>query len=130
MGGKKKIDVNAPAAVGGLANPFEALSSTGLPEGSDNGPARAPEAQPPPKSGRVVLRRETSARAGKEVLVVEDFAPDWKDADLDALAVELKKACGCGGTRKDRRIEIQGNPVARVRTLLEQRGFRVAGITS
>jgi translation initiation factor 1 (eIF-1/SUI1) len=37
--------------------------------------------------------------------------------------------CGCGGTTRERAIEIQGDQPGRIRELLEQEGFRVAGVT-
>jgi translation initiation factor 1 len=102
-------------------NPFEKLSSAGLPAGPE-----LPVKQP--KLGRVVLRREKAHRGGKTVIVVYDFAPQITQAKIDALASQLKKVCGCGGTVKGREIEIQGDQPAKIRALLEAEGFRVAGV--
>jgi translation initiation factor 1 (eIF-1/SUI1) len=41
---------------------------------------------------------------------------------------KLRKVCGCGGTTRERMIEFQGNHAAKIRELLEQEGFRVAGV--
>jgi translation initiation factor 1 len=103
-------------------NPFEKLSSAGLPEG--------PPATPPArlKLGRVVLQRERAHRGGKTVIVVHDFAPQITLARIEALASQLKKACGCGGTVKGREIEIQGDQPGKIRALLEAEGFQVAGV--
>lgn len=102
-------------------NPFGALSSTDLPAG----PATPLK---PVKLGRVVLRKEKAHRGGKTVIVVHDFAPQITGAQIETFAVKLKKACGCGGTVKDRTIEIQGDQPGKIRTLLEAEGFQVAGV--
>ena len=60
---------------------------------------------------------------------IHDFAPNISYAYIEALAGRLKAACGCGGTSKDRTIEIQGDQPGRIRTFLEQEGFRVAGVS-
>ena len=109
---------------GGLHNPFESLSGEGLPPGP---PARS-ESAPTRKLGRVVLRREKAHRGGKTVIVVHDFASHIPVSQLEDLASQLKKACGCGGTVKDRTIEIQGDQPGKIRALLEAEGFQVAGV--
>jgi len=112
-----------------LSNPFASLHIDGLPPG--------PELPSPVKTatrklgmGRVVLRRETAHRGGKTVIVVHDFAPSIPMSVIEELARKLRNACGCGGTTRQRAIELQGNQVARIRSLLEEEGFKVAGITS
>lgn len=80
------------------------------------------------KLGRVVLRRETAHRGGKTVVVIDQFAPNISLKQIEALAKKLRNACGCGGTTKERSIEMQGNHVEKIRHLLEQEGFRVAGV--
>ncbi|MDB6057500.1 MAG: translation initiation factor Sui1 [Verrucomicrobiales bacterium] len=80
------------------------------------------------KLGRVVLRRETAHRGGKVVVVIDQFAPNISAKQIQALAKKLRSACGCGGTTKERSIELQGNHVEKIRQLLEQEGFRVAGV--
>jgi len=80
------------------------------------------------KLGRVVLRRETAHRGGKTVVVIDQFASNISLKQIEALAKKLRNACGCGGTTKERSIEMQGNHVEKIRQLLEQEGFRVAGV--
>ena len=109
-------------------NPFAALSGDGLPEGvPPPEPVAAPEK--PAKKGRVVLRRETAHRGGKTVVVVYDFSAEIGPDEIEALARRLRKVCGCGGTVRDREIEIQGDQPARIRAVLEDEGFRVAGVS-
>ena len=104
-----------------INNPFSMLSDAGLPAGKVDAPQ-------PVKLGRVILRKEKAHRGGKTVIVIHDFAPQITGAQIEALAGQLKKACGCGGTVKDRIIEIQGNQPGRIRALLEAEGFQVAGV--
>jgi translation initiation factor 1 len=82
----------------------------------------------PSKMGRVVLRRETAHRGGKSVIVIHDFAPNIGLRYIESLASRLKSACACGGTLKERVIEIQGDQPARIRAMLEEEGFQVAGV--
>lgn len=56
--------------------------------------------------GAIRVSRETKGRKGKGVTVISGL-PLHGDA-LEQLASELKKRCGCGGTVKEGRIEIQG----------------------
>jgi translation initiation factor 1 len=111
-----------------LNNPFAGLRVDGLPPGPE-APLPAKPASRKPGLGRVVLRRETAHRGGKMVIVVHDFAPSIPMRLIEELARKLRNACGCGGTTRERAIELQGNQVARIRSLLEEEGFRVAGIT-
>ena len=47
------------------------------------------------------------------------------DAELNKLAAELKKKCGCGGAVKDGIIEIQGDKRDLIKSLLEAKGMKV-----
>ena len=111
-----------------LNNPFAGLQMDGLPRGEE---ASSPNPSPPrkPGLGRVVLRRETAHRGGKMVIVVHDFAPSIPMRVIEELARKLRNACGCGGTTRQRRIELQGNQASRIRSLLEEEGFKVAGVS-
>ena len=123
---KKRIPVSGPQL--GLNTAFAALQIEGLPEESAI-------AMPPgvagqsggPKPGRVVLRRETAHRGGKTVLVVDGFGSQHSDLAIDELAKRLRARCGCGGTVRGRVLELQGDFPSKVRKLLEQEGFTVAG---
>ena len=127
MAKKQKLDLSPTGA--GLANPFAALSTDGLPAGCENPPEKASGIAKPSKFGRVVLRREKAHRGGKTVIVIHDFAPHIGYAYIETLAGRLKSACACGGTARERVIEIQGDQPARIRAFLEQEGFQVAGVT-
>ena len=112
-----------------LNNPFAGLQTDGLPAGEDTPmPSRSAAARKP-AMGRVVLRREKAHRGGKTVIVVHDFAPSIPMSAIEELARKLRHACGCGGTIRERSIELQGDQPARIRALLEEEGFKVAGVT-
>lgn len=128
-----------------LQNPFENLSSDLAKNDSSDAEAKSPahesseqltvsENEKPRKSlkpikfGRVVLRRETAHRGGKAVIAIDQFEPEISDEKIDALARQLRAECGCGGTVKNRVIEIQGDQAAKICALLEAKGFRVAGV--
>ena len=110
-------------------NPFADLRIDDLPMGEETA-AAASAALTPAKvvRGRVVLRKETAHRGGKTVIVIHDFAAFVSTESIEDLGRKLRHACGCGGTTRQRTIEIQGNHVAKIRALLEEEGFRVAGI--
>jgi translation initiation factor 1 len=131
MAKKPKLDLT-PSGVG-LSNAFAGLEVSGLPAGQNIPPASAPRANDevakPSKYGRVVLRREKAHRGGKTVIVIDDFAPTISYAYIESLAGKLKATCGCGGTTRERMIEIQGDQPGRIRQLLEAEGFRVAGVS-
>jgi translation initiation factor 1 len=67
-------------------------------------PRGAPGAAQP---AAVRVGRETQGRAGKGVTTVRGLP--LSAADLQALATQLKKRCGSGGTVRDGGIEVQGD---------------------
>jgi translation initiation factor 1 len=87
---------------------------------------RVPERQgpraPAPSGGDGVVRvgRTSSGRRGKTVTLVSGLPP----ADVAAVAKELKRLCGSGGSVKDGVVEIQGDQRARIVAHLEGR-YRV-----
>ena len=71
---------------------------------------------------RVRVSRTSSGRAGKTVTIVTGLEEDA--AALDALAKKLKARCGAGGTVKNGVIEIQGDHVETVLSVLSSEGYR------
>lgn len=67
--------------------------------------------------------RETKGRKGKGVTLATGIP--LPEAELAALAKELKRICGSGGTVKDGVIEIQGDHRDRLTEELERRGYTV-----
>ncbi|MGD8231782.1 stress response translation initiation inhibitor YciH [Vibrio sp. TRT 1302] len=85
-----------------------------------------PEVQKPEREkgdGIVRIERQTKGRKGKGVSIVTGL--DLDDAPLKLLAAELKKVCGCGGSIKDGKIEIQGDAREKIKVFLEKKGYTV-----
>jgi translation initiation factor 1 len=76
----------------------------------------------PTADGVVRVSRETQGRKGKGVTVITGLA--LPAPELEALATELKKCCGSGGTVAAGRIEIQGDHRDRLVTELGRRGWQ------
>lgn len=74
-----------------------------------------------PDAGSVRVSRQTQGRAGKAVTAISGLplAPEA----LEALATELKRRCGSGGTVRDGVIEIQGEHRDRLVQELIRRGY-------
>lgn len=108
-------------------NPFGALSSDGLPPGSDTPPPdtiSSAEAKPARKSrGRVDILRQKAGRGGKTVTVVTGFIGIGLP-EKEQLAQTMQRACGTGGTVKNGQIEIQGDKRAEVARILSEANFR------
>jgi translation initiation factor 1 len=79
--------------------------------------AREPEL---PKDGVVRVFREKGGRGGKTVTVVRGL-----DGDLAAVASDLKRLCGAGGSVKGAAIEIQGDHRTKVVARLQSAGYQV-----
>jgi translation initiation factor 1 len=73
--------------------------------------------------GIVRVSRETQGRKGKGVTVITGLGLAAKD--LHALATQLKKRCGSGGTVDSDRIEIQGDHRDTLVSELTRRGLTV-----
>jgi translation initiation factor 1 len=71
----------------------------------------------------VDILRETGGRGGKTVTVVSGFTGIGQP-EKEALAKRMRAACGCGGTVKEGRIEIQGDQREAVARILAEAGFR------
>lgn len=85
-------------------------------------PQSEPEARPK-GDGVIRIQRQTSGRKGKGVCVI--FGLDLDDNELNKLAAELKKKCGCGGSVKNGAIEIQGDKKDLLKQIIESKGYLV-----
>lgn len=75
-----------------------------------------------PAKGGVKVGRETKGRKGKGVTTISGLPLD--SAAIEALAKDLKKRCGSGGTIKDGVIEIQGDHRDLLLEELTKRGWQ------
>ncbi len=82
----------------------------------------APAAKGPalPKDGIVRVFRDKGGRGGKTVTVVRGL-----DGELAAVASDLKRHCGAGGSVKGDAVEIQGDHREKVAERLRASGYRV-----
>ena len=78
-----------------------------------------------PNDGVVRLLRDRKGRGGKGVTLIVGLGGSHET--LTALASELKRLCGTGGTVRDDLIEIQGDFRERLRPELERRPDRDPG---
>lgn len=72
--------------------------------------------------GAVRVARETKGRKGAGVTLISGVPLAAKE--LKALAKDLKKRCGTGGTIKEGVIEIQGDHRDLLITMLEKKGYK------
>ena len=80
--------------------------------------------QPARKSDGIVrITRDRKHRGGKTVTVITGIPASQNE--MAALAQQLKKLCGSGGTVKDGNIEIQGDHCDKVQTKLTEMGYKV-----
>ncbi len=77
----------------------------------------------PPQQQTAYLHRESKGRGGKTVTLVKKLV--LSEQDLKALAKQLKRACGSGGTIKDGVIEIQGEHREKIAAVLRKQGYQV-----
>ena len=73
--------------------------------------------------GIIRIGRATKGRKGKGVTTISGVT--LEPSALTALAKDLKKKCGSGGTVKDSVIEIQGDHRDVLIAELQQRGWQV-----
>jgi translation initiation factor 1 len=71
----------------------------------------------------VDIIRQKAHRGGKTVTVITGFVGIGLQ-EKEQLARKLQKSCGCGGTFKDGRIELQGDKREEAARLLGAAGFR------
>jgi len=78
-----------------------------------------------PSDTTLKMRIEKKGRGGKAVTVFYEFPnnpPFFK-----RLMKELKNLCATGGSYKDDTFEIQGDQREKLRSYLEEKGFKVLG---
>lgn len=76
-----------------------------------------------PSQQKLYVRREV--RNGKPCVVIKEFV--GTSEDLKQLEKSLKNHCGVGGTSKEGDIIIQGDFADKVKTFLQQKGYKTKG---
>ena len=126
MARKKKEKIAFDQEPASLNDAFGGLAMDGLAAG----PEQVEPAPPQKKKKAIVtlkLRRETAKRGGKTVVVIYDFPRTVHNDTIATLARALKQHCGCGGTVKQREIQIQGEKVPEVKAYLIEQEYNVKG---
>ncbi len=85
-------------------------------------PAPKPMKLVPPEKQTVRLGVE-KRKKGKLVTVVRGLSAEAND--LPALLVRLKNSCGAGGNLDGETLEIQGDQLERLRTILGEIGYKI-----
>ena len=107
------------------------MSNSRLVYSTDDGDRRRQTTEPQPRQrsiqadGAVRVSREKGGRRGKTVTIVSGLPP----AAREAVAGELKRHCGAGGSIKEGVVEIQGDHRDKVAARLRAAGYdvKVAG---
>ena len=110
-----------------LSNPFAALAALRPADAAPAAaaPAAASATKPaadPKLPARAVVAVERKGRGGKTVTLVTHLGLS-NDA-LDAWVTEMKRSLGCGGTREDDAIALQGDQRERAIDWLTRKGVR------
>ncbi len=92
------------------------------PDERPDAPARPTAKASAPNDGTIRIFRERSGRNGKVVTVIRGLP---SGAALLAIAADLKRLCGAGGTVKDGALEIQGDHRERLADHLRGKGYTV-----
>jgi len=87
-------------------------------------PVVAPSSLIAPNKQTATLAVE-KRKKGKVVTVVRGLTA--VASDLPALLARFKNACGAGGTVDGETLEVQGDHLVRLRTLLAELGYKVRG---
>ena len=110
-----------------LSNPFAALAALRPADAAPAAaaPAGASATKPaadPKLPARAVVAVERKGRGGKTVTLITHLGLS-NDA-LDAWVTEMKRSLGCGGTREDDAIALQGDQRERAIDWLTRKGVR------
>jgi len=78
------------------------------------------------KEGQKIFVKAAKKKFGSPVTIIEGI--ENKDEDMKALVKQLKEKLACGGTYKDKQIELMGDHRKRVKDLLVSLGFAADSI--
>jgi len=120
IGKKKPTNTNSDSRVVWNSDQGRVGGSAGGKPSKPTGKSRRPLPDAGfPKDGTTRVRRETGGRGGKTVTVL--YGVPGSNEDRLQLFKHIKKICGCGGTCKEGRIEIQGDHRDTIMTILRDK---------
>lgn len=104
-------------------NPFGELDLSGmdLKEGKKPEIERSEQKVIRKRRGKVEVQRVKGGRGGKEVTLLSGFNP----GEVKGYLKRFQKELGVGGTIKGGKLELQGDQRDKVKSLLEEEGFKV-----
>jgi translation initiation factor 1 len=125
---KHRIDVSGASKP--LASPFAGLAElrAGLPAGPTSAPdprgnaPSTPPGDPVARAAKLVLRRERKGHGGKLATRIEGLRLNAEESK--SIAVEIRRALGCGAAIDGDDIVVQGDQVDRLVVFLEGRGAK------
>lgn len=94
-----------------------------IPAGDGPAAEQARRSSAAPSGQSIRVREETRAQ-GKVVTVARGFR--LTEADLKAVAKDLKAFCGAGGTVAGDAVEVQGRHARKVQERLASKGYQVS----
>ena len=89
---------------------------------AEDAPAPQPSAAAPAQSGRLDIIFERKGRAGKCATIVTGFT--MADDEVSALASDMKRTLGTGGSARGGEILVQGDRRNDVLRFLTSKGFK------
>ena len=95
------------------------LSNSPAPNEASKSPARIKK----PNKYKIRGRLLKSGKGANPVTELYEWPTHLSPLDLRKLLSMLKKSLGCGGTLKDKVIEVQGDKIDQVTGLLAEHGF-------
>jgi len=98
-------------------------SNPELPEGQD--PEVHSDTPESASIQRLDIIYERKGRAGKPVTIISGFDASYPDNIIEALASELKRTLGCGGSCRGGEILLQGDRRENIRRILTEKGHKV-----
>lgn len=96
----------------------------GIPEAEEEpGEAVPNEAEKPQQTEKLRIVIDKKGRKGKVATIIEGFT--LPDEDVEAIASELKRKIGTGGSSRGGEILLQGEWKDRAAELLKGKGFKI-----
>lgn len=74
---------------------------------------------------KIRIRLLKNGKGGKPVTELYEWPINITETDLKKILLDMKQSFGCGGTVKDKRIELQGDQLAQADQHLSREGYKL-----